>query len=301
MERKSVLAKELLSIDVIRAISEICASSGRLKEYTIGKSCAGRDIKAVKLGNAKDYALIVAATHGSEHITTNILLGFMSELANALKKDLPICGFNAVRALFGKGVIFVPRINPDGCEISISGFKSGGALEAFAEKISGGDYRHYNANLRGVDINHNFNAGWNRLKRLETDSEITAPAPTRYGGSHPESEPEVVCICELCRNIRIRQLLSLHTQGEVIYWTYGNEKPKRSERMAQIMASSSGYALDVPSGLAVGGGLKDWFIEEFNRPAFTAELGMGENPLPISSAEEIYNRVKEMLMLFCIM
>lgn len=301
MERKSVFTSELCYFDVIKAISEICADNSLFNEYNIGKSCAGRDIKAVKLGNAENYALIGAATHGSEHITTNILLSFMAELANALKNDLPICGFNAAKALYKKGVIFVPRINPDGCEIAINGFKTGGVFGENAEKISRGDYRHYNANLRGVDINHNFKAGWNELKKLETDSGIYGPSPTRYGGRHPESEPETVCLCELCRNIRIRQLLSLHTQGEVIYWTYGNKKPKRSERMAQIMASSSGYALDVPTGLAVGGGFKDWFIDEFDRPGFTAELGMGENPLPINSAEEIYKSVREMLMLFCIM
>jgi len=71
--------------------------------------------------------------------------------------------------------------------------------------------------------------------------------------------------------------------------------------MAEIMATSSGYALDVPTGIASGGGFKDWFISEFSRPGFTVEMGLGSNPLPIESAESIYKKLEEMLMLCCIM
>ena len=71
--------------------------------------------------------------------------------------------------------------------------------------------------------------------------------------------------------------------------------------MAQIMAASSGYALDVPSPIATGGGFKDWFIKEFERPAFTVEIGLGENPLPISELDSIYKAVREMMILCAIM
>ena len=67
--------------------------------------------------------------------------------------------------------------------------------------------------------------------------------------------------------------------------------------MAEIMATSSGYKLDYPVGLAVGGGFKDWFIKTFNRPAFTVEVGLGKNPLPNESVQDIYERIKEMLIL----
>ena len=33
---------------------------------------------------------------------------------------------------------------------------------------------------------------------------------------------------------------------------------------------------------------KDWFIQEFRKPGFTIELGLGVNPLPISQFDEIY-------------
>ena len=69
------------------------------------------------------------------------------------------------------------------------------------------------------------------------------------------------------------------------------------QKMAEIMSSVSGYALDTPTGLAVGGGFKDWFIIRFRRPAFTVEVGLGENPLPTENIEKIYNDLLEMMVL----
>ena len=71
--------------------------------------------------------------------------------------------------------------------------------------------------------------------------------------------------------------------------------------MAEIMATASGYALDVPSPIAVSGGFKDWFIEEFGRPGFTVEIGKGKNPLPAEDSERIYSELREMLILCSIM
>ena len=35
-------------------------------------------------------------------------------------------------------------------------------------------------------------------------------------------------------------------------------------------------------------GYKDWFIQDFNRPGYTIEAGLGENPLPLSQFDTIY-------------
>ncbi len=282
-------------------INELCQKYKFISNTVIGKSCAGRDINALKIGKAGEYSLFAAAFHGSEHITANILLYFIEELSEALQNDGSIAGLNARKALFGRGVIFVPCVNPDGCEIAVRGRLGCGASAARISRLCGGDFEHWNANLRGVDINHNFSAGWDALRQGERDAGIYGPAPTRFGGYSPESEPETAALTALCKNSRIHHACALHTQGEVIYWTYGKNRPQRAERMAQIMATSCGYALDAPMGLAVGGGFKDWFIETFNRPGFTVELGAGKNPLPTETAYEIYSSVREMLTLCAIM
>lgn len=279
----------------------LCAEYEFIKPKIIGRSCGGRDITALKIGSAAEYSLITAAFHGSEHITSVVLLMFIEELAAAIKNGGYISGLNAARALKDRGVIFVPCVNPDGCEISVNGQNACGELKDTVRQLCLGDFEHWNANLRGVDINHNFNADWKNLRKKEIKAGILGPAPTRFGGYRPESEPETLALTELCRTVKIRQAAALHSQGEVIYWSYGETEPPRAKKMAEIMATSSGYALDVPTGIADGGGFKDWFITEFRRPGFTIELGFGKNPLPAADAEKIYSKIREMLMLFIIM
>ena len=272
-----------------------------LKSSSIGKSCVGREIPLIKIGNGKDRVLYAAAFHGSERITCNLLLKFIEELCEALVQNSDFCGINVRSAMENRELLILPLINPDGCEISLHGEMGCGYLKEHIRSLCGGSYTKWNANARGVDINHNFNAGWRELKKKEVELGILGPASTRFGGFSPESEPETIALCSLCRSTEIRHAVAFHSQGEVIYWSFGDKMPKRSKKMAQIMAASSGYALDVPSPIATGGGFKDWFIKEFERPAFTVEIGLGENPLPISDLDEIYKRTKEMLILCAIM
>ena len=280
-----------------RAIDEICGEYPFIKRTVIGKSCMGKDITALKIGSASEYALITAAFHGSERITSTVLLMYIEDLAYVIKNDLSIEGVNAIRGLKGRGVIFVPCVNPDGCDISLLGRAACGNDAERIARICKNDFIHWNANFRGVDINHNFNADWENLREKERKMGIYGPSPTRYGGPKPESEPETQALVKLCKKTKIRHTVALHSQGEVIYWDYGDYTPTRSKRIAEILATASGYALDSPIGIAEGGGFKDWFISEYNRPGFTVEIGKGQNPLPADATEEIYLNIREMLTL----
>lgn len=282
-------------------MNALCNKYCFIKKNIIGRSCAGRDITALKIGSAKEYTLFAAAFHGSERITSVVLLKFIENLCKAIDTNGDISGIKARKALTDRGLILIPCVNPDGCEISLCGEIAFGDKNEVFKKQCNRDFSKWNANLRGVDINHNFNAGWEELHKKEMSEGIYCPGPTRFGGHKPESEPETIALTSLCKTVNIRQVIALHSQGEVIYWSYGENTPKRAKKMAEIMATSSGYALDTPIGIAVGGGFKDWFISEFNRPGFTVELGLGENPLPIENADKIYKQVEEMLMLCTVM
>ncbi len=288
-------------LELKKAIDAICCRNPILQQFQIGKSCAGRDITAVKINSNTEYVVFAAAFHGSEHITSNILLMFLEQFADAYAQNRSLSGINVRKALGNRGVIFVPRVNPDGCEISIHGALGCGKDAGKIYKMCQGDFTHWNANLRGVDINHNFDAGWQELHTLEQKSGIIGPAPTRFGGFAPNSEPETLAMINLCREYNIHHAVALHSQGEVIYWNYNGLEDKTSKQMAEIMATTSGYALDVPVKIATGGGFKDWFIKEFLRPAFTIEVGRGKNPLPIDSAAKIYADICEMLTITTIM
>lgn len=282
-------------------IDALCCRNACIQSFNIGKSCGGREITALKLNDANEYVLFCSAFHGSEHATSNVLLMFIEDFCAAYQNNSSLSGINVRKALGNRGVIFVPRVNPDGCEISLCGAVGCGANAEYINKICKGDFTHYNANLRGVDINHNFDAGWNNLRALERKAGILGPAPTRYGGERPHSEPETMSLVNLCAEYNIHHALALHSQGEVIYWSYNGLENSKSKRMAEIMAATSGYALDVPISMATGGGFKDWFIKEYGRPAFTVEIGKGENPLPIIECSKNYAKIQEMLTIFAIM
>lgn len=284
-----------------KIIDAICCRNPQISRFNIGKSCMGKDITALKINDCTEYVLFTAAFHGSEHITSNILLMFIEDFCHAYANNSSLSGINVRKALGNRGVIFVPRVNPDGCDVAISGMLGCGSYCNSIYKMCKGDFCHYNANLRGVDINHNFDAGWQELHELEIRSGIVGPAPTRFGGFSPHSEPETQAVVNLCRSCDIHHAVALHSQGEVIYWSYNGLESERSKQMAQIMATTSGYAVDAPTGLAVGGGFKDWFISEFSRPGFTIEVGKGKNPLPITDAEKIYAQLCEMLTIITIL
>ena len=300
MER-IVNPREYDYIERQKLIQKLCENYKFIKKCSIGKSCLGKEITALKIGDANSYCLIAAAFHGSERISSTVALMFLEELCFAYKNSTYIAGLKMPEALRDRGAIIIPCVNPDGCDISLLGKSACGNFASENEKIAKGDFTTWNANARGVDINHNFNADWESLRRKERAMGIYGAAPTRYGGPSPESEPETQALTRFCRNARIRHVLALHTQGEVIYWRYGDIIPKRSRRMAEIMATASSYALDTPIGIADGGGFKDWFIEEFSRPGFTIELGLGKNPLDAALAGDIYLKAREMLTLSVIM
>jgi g-D-glutamyl-meso-diaminopimelate peptidase len=165
-------------------------------------------------------------------------------------------------------------------------------------RVSGGNTDNWQANARGVDINHNFNAGWHELHKLEQKSNINGPGPTRYGGEYPESEIETKAITSLCRNTYFRHAIAFHSQGEEIYWQYGDDMSEKSELIAKVLSVSSGYKMAQPEGLAIGGGFKDWFIKEIKRPGLTIEIGKGKNPLPPSDTTPIYLELRKALFEF---
>lgn len=287
--------------EINEIIRTLCERYEFLQRFSVGKSVAGRDIPAVKFSSGESYTLFAAAFHGSEHITSNICLMLLEDFAAAYDSRTSIEGINIRKALEGRGIIFLPRVNPDGCEISIFGSVCAGNRAGEITKQCGGDFSHWNANLRGVDINHNFDADFDDVKEAELKAGIYAAGPSKFGGTRPESEPETAALVSLCEEENIHHVCALHTQGEVIYWGYKDHCLSRCRQMAQILAATSGYALDVPQGTAAGGGFKDWFVSRFDRPGFTLEMGRGSNPLPIDRALEIYLKAREMLTVCAIL
>ena len=267
-----------------------------IESKTLGESLLGRNIPVLQIGNKEKSILLTGAYHGLEWLTSLVLLKFVEDLCEKIEKESFYSDL-----LKKRGLTIVPCVNPDGVEIALKGPAAAGKYKSLAEKceekgknkIEEGCF--WNSNGRGVDINHNFDAGWEDLHKREIAEGITGPGAKRYGGERPESEPETKAIANLCRKINFECVFAFHSQGEEIYWDFGEKTPKNSLKIAQKMASLSGYTVSKPEGLAVGGGFKDWFIEKFKKPGFTIEIGKGVNPLPLSDLNPIYKKIEGML------
>ncbi len=282
----------------------IAALRGRyafLDVMPIGSSVLGRDILGILIGSGKERILYAAGFHGQEWLTSLVLLRLCEDICSALERGSAIADIHIQEALAGRSLILVPQVNPDGVDIAIHGSGSAGEYARMVRELGGNESGRWQANAHGVDINHNFNAGWDILHEMEAASGIVSACPRQWGGPAPESEPETVALVKLCRRASFRHVVALHSQGEEIYWQYGENTPARSRVMAEVMAAASDYHIAEPDGLASHGGFKDWFIQETGRPGFTIELGRGENPLPLSEFESIYQKAQEMLLLAALM
>lgn len=284
-----------------RLIDNLGAEYKFLDISVIGKSVCNRDIKCLQIGNRSKAVLWVGAFHGMEWLTSFLLIKFLRVMCKKIKYSEKICGINIHKELQKRGLFVVPCINPDGVEISSRGSISAKKYENFIKEVSKGDTSHWQANANGVDINHNYDAGWQELRRLEIESGILGPAPTRYGGIRPESEPETKCLVKLCKEFNFEHAIAFHSQGEEIYWKYGENIPENAEMLSKVFSLSSGYKLSSPEGLAIGGGFKDWFISTFNRPGFTVEIGKGKNPILFSELENIYKKLENMMYMSAVL
>lgn len=282
-------------------IKKISARYPFAEVSTCGKSHLKRELFSLSIGSGTNYVLYVGGVHAQEWITSVLLMRFYENICEKFASGKELAGLCTREILSDRRLIIIPELNPDGIEIALSGGDAALGYKAVCEKASGGDYSSWNANARGVDINHNFDARWDILHEMGAREGITAPSPRLWGGTHAESEDETKALTRLCRELPIRHAVALHSQGEEIYWDYGKIMPPKAFLMAKIFSAITEYTLVKNEGLASHGGFKDWFVSEFSRPAFTVEVGKGENPLPVSQLDDIYTKIEEMLCVGIIM
>ena len=276
--------------------------TGRYKDISvsfIGESILGKPIPAVVLGNpqAEKGVVYVGAHHGMEWITTVILLRFINEYCEYLKAGREMYGISMNYLARMRSVCVIPMLNPDGVDLQIGGIPKDCPMRERLLKMNGkNDFSKWQANIRGVDLNQNYSAGFEEYKPLERKAGILGGAAGKYSGEYPESEPETGALCNYLRfNESVGMVLTLHTQGEEIFC--GDGSAPGCMKIGRIIQRMSGYRLSVPEGSAMYGGMTDWYVKEMKKPAFTLECGKGENPLPLSDYFRIYAGLREVL--FC--
>lgn len=287
------------SARVLERVSALAEQFPFLTVTPLGNSILGKEIPVLKLGGGKRKFLYVAAHHGMEWLTSDLLLRYAKEYCTFYGTGGSVCGIR-VRELWESSTVYVvPMLNPDGVDYQIHGVDPENPLRNRLIGMNGGseDFSHWQANARGVDLNHNYDSGFAEYKKQESETGIACGAPTRFSGQEPESEPEVRALCNLIRfHSPLRLVLSLHTQGEELYWQSRGKSVPGSERAVRMLAARFGYRLAEAEGPAAYGGLTDWCIERCGIPAVTVECGKGINPLPADDASAIYSRLRQGLL-----
>lgn len=264
-----------------------------LEVGTIGKSEMGKDILYLRLGKGQTQVCYNASFHANESITTPVLLKFAEQMMRAYTDGSDVQGVEP-RQLFEECSLYlVPMVNPDGVDL-VNGALTEGESYQYAKRIAAQfpDIPFpdgWKANIEGVDLNLQFPAGWNLAKEIKFAQGYNRPAPRDYVGLAPLTAPESRAMYDFTRNHDFQLILAYHTQGEVIYWKYLNYEPENSYRIARYFSQVSGYLVEETPAASGYAGYKDWFIEEYDRPGYTVEAGLGTNPLPMEQFPKIYS------------
>ena len=133
-----------------------------------------------------------------------------------------------------------------------------------------------------------FPANWEEAKKIKFAQGFNKPSPRDYVGEGPLTEPESLALYNFTLTHNPNLTISYHTQGEVIFWQYLNYNPANALEIAKKFSQLSGYKVEEVPYNASFAGYKDWFIQDFNKPGYTIEAGIGQNPLPISQFDQIY-------------
>ena len=265
----------------------------------VGKSVLGNNLYYIKLGSGPNQVFYNGAHHALEWITSPLLMKFIENFSKAYSNKESIRGYNIQNIWEKSSIYIIPMVNPDGVDLCLEGLEPTNPY--YYNLLEWNDTGLpfslvWEANIRGVDLNLNYPAGWEEAKALEDEFGVFGPGPTGYGGEAPLSEPETISLVDFTLNKHFRLTISYHSQGRVIYWTYKGLEPPESKKIAEVFSRVSGYSLAEPPLIAAYAGYKDWFIDEFRRPGFTIEVGIGENPLPIEQFNTIYNENEEILL-----
>ncbi len=267
-------------------IGQLLAVYPFLQTTSIGNSVLEKNIPEVQVGSGNKKVHYNGSFHANEWITTPIIMTFLNDYLLSLTNHTPIHGLSTFPLYQQTSLYIVPMVNPDGVDLVLNGPP---ANETWRKKViemnrNSEDFSGWKANIRGVDLNDQFPADWEKERARNPKK----PGPRDYGGEKPLSEPEAIAMANLTRKRDFAWVLAFHTQGEEIYWGYKNQEPPESESMVNEFSRVSVY--EAVRNIESYAGYKDWFIQDWRRPGFTVEVGKGINPLSLTQFDTIYQK-----------
>lgn len=269
---------------MVKDIEKLSTVYPFLVEKTIGNSVMGKSLTELHIGVGTKRVHVNGSFHANEWITTPVIMKFINQYLLSLTNSSKMRGMNMLPLFMETFFSIVPMVNPDGVNLVLNGVPND---SSFAEQVleinnQSPDFSEWKANINGVDLNNQYPALW----KIEASRKPDSPAPRDYPGPYPLSEPESIAMADLTNDRNFARVNAFHTQGEVVYWGFECMEPLISEVIVNEHVRVSGY--EPIQYIDSYAGYKDWFIQEYQRPGYTIELGSGINPLPIGQFDEIY-------------
>lgn len=263
---------------------------------SLGTTFDGRKLYHIVIGNkdATKQILVIGAIHGREYITAQLVMKQVEDLLEHYAELSALLDQTAIH--------FVPMSNPDGVTISQLGLNGMNhrstrqkIYQAYANDgaVELADYLpQWKANGKGVDLNRNFDALWDEYQKGPQK-----PSSDCYKGLTPHSEVESKALVKLTKEYPFAATISYHTQGQVIYWYFGQEGEclEKSQKLAELVSDITGYVTYANYETLDPAGYKDWAIQKNNIPSLTIEVGVGKNPVDPDQFESIWKKNKDVI------
>lgn len=251
----------------------------------------GRSLWHLVIGDSEKagrHILVTASIHAREYMTTQLVMKQTSQFLGNIQNYPGITeGTTAFHV--------VPMINPDGVSISQMGLE-GCLTEETRERVleisrldgaqdMNAYLRRWKSNSRGVDLNRNFDALWESY-----NDGLGRPSADHYKGTAPGSEPEAAALIALTERYPFARTVSYHTQGNVIYWYFGQtgELKEATRALANQVGALTGYPTDANYEKLDPAGYKDWAISKKGIPSLTIEVGTETSPVPPSQFQAVW-------------
>lgn len=264
-----------------------------VKKRVIGTSVQGRPIVQYRIGKGEKRIHISATHHAREWMTSWLVAQLLQYYAMMYEQGLAVDGVNVRELLDDISIDFVPVVNPDGYLLATEGWKKSNlAYEAYMRMANrnqlGEQYWLWKANIRGVDLNRQYPMNWENIRNSPD-----GPSMMNYKGESPFSEPEVLALKKEIEESLPLMVIAYHSAGEEIYWYHGQTgiPYTRDYHLAESIAELTGYALISPEE-HIAGGFADWFVDRYQRPGFTIEIGHEPHPVDLRQSKKIWEQNK---------
>lgn len=236
-----------------------------VKAECLGRTLLGREIPLLHIGTGERAIFYVGAHHGTDLLTSEVLLAFARDVAECAERRATQYAHPIFQMLCERSLYVLPLANPDGASYVTGSGAFENPLWERAQRMNGGnDFFTWQANARGVDLAHNYAAGFMPFRGN------ICGAPQGFAGEHPESEPESAAIAAFLRREaeRLVGVLELGFGAGEILCSCEDNLSAKCQSAGRALSRLTGLRQRRPEITPPKGSLCDYSVRVLGRPAF---------------------------------